>query len=72
VVCGGVLVRKGDIVLGDDDGLVVVPAEGAEELLRRAYRFEEWEHEMRSGLIAGLAPADARARADAAVDRSVY
>lgn len=72
VVCGGVLVRKGDIVLGDDDGVVVVPAEAAEELLRRAYRFEEWEHEMRSGLMAGMSPADARARADAAVDRSVY
>ncbi|MCC6311848.1 MAG: RraA family protein [Trueperaceae bacterium] len=72
VVCGGVLVRHGDIVLGDDDGVVVVPAEEAEPLLRRAYRFEEWEHVMRAGLVAGLSPAEARARADAEVDRSLY
>ncbi len=72
VMCGGVLVRAGDIVLGDDDGVVVVPFEGAELLLRRAYRFEEWEHVMRSGLIAGLSPAEALARAEAEVDRNVY
>ncbi len=72
VVCGGVLVRQGDVVMGDDDGLVVLPAHTAEEMLRRAYRFEEWEHVMRSGLVAGLSPAEARARADAEVDRSVY
>ncbi len=72
VICGGVLVRAGDIVLGDDDGVVVVPSEGAELLLRRALRFEEWEHVMRTGLIAGLSPAEARARAEAEVDRSVY
>lgn len=72
VVCGGVRVSAGDIVLADDDGVVVVPAAEAEVLLRRAYRFEEWEHVMRAGLVAGLAPSVARARADAEVDRSVY
>lgn len=30
--CGGVLVRPGDIVGGDDDGIVVVPYEVAEEV----------------------------------------
>ena len=35
VECGGVLVRPGDIVLGDSDGVVVVPLEQAETILER-------------------------------------
>lgn len=34
VVCGGVFVRPGDIVVGDADGVVVVPVERAEAVLR--------------------------------------
>lgn len=33
VVCGGVAVRSGDIVVGDADGVVVVPQERVEEVL---------------------------------------
>lgn len=33
VVCGGVAVKSGDIVVGDGDGVVVVPLERAEEVL---------------------------------------
>ena len=33
VVCGGVSVRPGDIVVGDADGVVVVPQERAEQVL---------------------------------------
>lgn len=36
VVCGGVQVRPGDIICGDDDGVVVVPIKFAEEVLRIA------------------------------------
>src|SRR3970040_110349 len=32
IQCGGVLVRPGDVVVGDDDGLVVVPSWIAEEI----------------------------------------
>lgn len=35
IVCGGQAVRPGDIVVGDADGVVVVPLERAEEILRR-------------------------------------
>lgn len=42
---GGIIVRPGDIVLGDDDGLVVIPVESAGELLEKAENREEKEAE---------------------------
>ena len=36
IQCGGVLVRPGDILIGDDDGVVVVPASIAEEVVSRS------------------------------------
>jgi len=36
IVCGGVRVRPGDVVMGDDDGVLVVPAELAAEVADRA------------------------------------
>jgi regulator of RNase E activity RraA len=36
IVCGGVLVRPGDVIMGDDDGVLVVPSELAEEVAKRA------------------------------------
>ena len=36
IQCGGVLVRPGDAVIGDDDGVVVVPSGIAEEVVARA------------------------------------
>lgn len=43
IQCGGVLVRPGDLVLGDDDGVLVVPASLAEEVLAEAEEREEME-----------------------------
>jgi regulator of RNase E activity RraA len=36
IQCGGVVVNPGDVIVGDDDGVVVVPREGAEGILRLA------------------------------------
>lgn len=36
VTCAGVRVRPGDLVIGDDDGVVVIPLEIAEEVAERA------------------------------------
>ena len=36
IVCGGVIVNPGDIVLGDEDGLVVLPKERAADILSKA------------------------------------
>ena len=35
VVCGGVRIRTGDLVFGDADGVIVVPAEAVDEAVTR-------------------------------------
>jgi 4-hydroxy-4-methyl-2-oxoglutarate aldolase len=53
VVCGGVLVREGDIVFADIDGVVVVPREVEEEAIRRAREKARGEKAMRQRLLEG-------------------
>jgi regulator of RNase E activity RraA len=44
VKCAGVEVRPGDIVTADMDGVVVVPLEKAQEVLKRARQLDYTEH----------------------------
>lgn len=53
VMCGGVLVNPGDVVVADDDGVVVVPRAEAAEVARLAAEREEREAKVRSRLAAG-------------------
>lgn len=53
IVCGGVLVRPGDLVLGDDDGVVVVARERAEAVLQAAIEREAREADVMRRLEAG-------------------
>ena len=53
IECGGVLVHPGDIVFGDYDGIVVIPAAVAEECLRRAYEKVDAENVVRDAILAG-------------------
>ena len=46
VECAGVTVRPGDIVVADEDGVVVVPQERAEEVLRKAKEIDDRERGM--------------------------
>lgn len=46
VVCGGLLVHPGDIVVGDADGVVVVPRAQAADVLAAAQQIEETEGRM--------------------------
>ena len=44
IQCGGALVRPGDIMVGDDDGVLVVPSWMAEAVLEHATEHEEVEN----------------------------
>jgi regulator of RNase E activity RraA len=43
VQCGGVLVWPGDVIMGDDDGVVVLPSQLAEELYPECVEHDEIE-----------------------------
>ena len=58
VLCGGVTVRSGDVVVGDCDGVVVIPQEEAEEILDKALAKKKREDEMRPLLRAGGTTAE--------------
>jgi 4-hydroxy-4-methyl-2-oxoglutarate aldolase len=53
VVCAGVAVNPGDVVLGDDDGVVIVPAASAAEVADAAAAREANEAAKRARLAAG-------------------
>jgi regulator of RNase E activity RraA len=54
VVCAGVRVRPGDVVMGDDDGVLVVPAELAAEVATRALDILERDKRLRRRLYERL------------------
>lgn len=67
--CGGVPVYPGDIIVGDEDGIVVVPQEIANEIAAEAVAmtdYEDWVTIQVAGgrPIAGLYPASPEARAE--------
>lgn len=46
VVCAGVRVNPNDIIVGDMDGVAVVPRDKAEEVLKKAQDLDNTEHSM--------------------------
>ena len=46
VSCAGVTVRPGDIIVADEDGVVVVPQERADEVLKKAKEIDDRERGM--------------------------
>ena len=65
--CGGVMVAPGDVLVGDEDGVVVIPRHLADEVARDAAEQEELEafilERVRAGAsIKGVYPPDDRLR----------
>lgn len=58
IICGGVAIRPGDILVGDRDGLVVVAAEEVEEVIRLSEEREHKEIEIRARLKKGESTFD--------------
>ena len=50
IQCGGVLVRPGDAIVGDDDGVVIVPKSEIEDVIRIAHQREEVEEVIKQQL----------------------
>jgi 3-hexulose-6-phosphate synthase/6-phospho-3-hexuloisomerase len=53
IVCGGVTVRTGDWIIGDESGVVVVPQENAVEVANRALDVLERENRIREEIKRG-------------------
>jgi 3-hexulose-6-phosphate synthase/6-phospho-3-hexuloisomerase len=53
VTCGEVKVRPGDYIIGDDNGVVVVPKESAVEVANRSIDIREKENRVREEIKRG-------------------
>lgn len=62
VEIGGALVRQGDILVGDADGVVVIPSERAGQVLDLADEIATAENAIRQAITQGMSLRDARAK----------
>ena len=53
VLCGGILVRPGDYIVGDCDGVIVIRPEDAQRLIYQAERIAEIELELEKTIKSG-------------------
>jgi 4-hydroxy-4-methyl-2-oxoglutarate aldolase len=53
VQCAGQAVSPGDLIVADENGVVVIPAEAAEDVLDRTRRLLDTEHVLQDRLRSG-------------------
>jgi 4-hydroxy-4-methyl-2-oxoglutarate aldolase len=58
VVCAGVNVIPGDVVVADDDGVVIIPAKLAVEVAQKGFKRREEEDDKRQKLASGMLGLD--------------
>ncbi len=56
---GGVTIRRGDFVVGDNDGVIVIPQEITHEVLIRSEEVLQTENLVRSSILQGMHPVEA-------------
>jgi 4-hydroxy-4-methyl-2-oxoglutarate aldolase len=71
VVCGGVLIHPGDLVLADDDGVCVVPRANAASVLEKSTAREKKEAAVRERLKAGELGLDIYAMRERLAERGL-
>ncbi len=59
VEIGGIRIRRGDILFGDRDGVLVVPREAEEQAIRLAFEKAETENKVRLAIEAGMSTVKA-------------
>ena len=58
VQIGGVMIRPGDVLFGDIDGVLVIPREVAYEVLLRTETIAENEEEIKMNIRLGMSPSE--------------
>jgi len=59
ITVGGVAILPGDFVLGDRDGVLIIPQEIAEEAITKAEEVVHTENLVRKAILEGVLPLDA-------------
>lgn len=59
IVIGAVTIRAGDFILGDIDGVIVIPAALVEEVAERVAHIANTESRLRQAILSGMDPRQA-------------
>ena len=59
VTVGGVAIEPGDFVLGDRDGVLIIPRRIGEEVIAKAEEVVHTENLVRKAILEGVLPLDA-------------
>jgi regulator of RNase E activity RraA len=59
IAVGGVAIAPGDLILGDRDGVLVIPQQVAEEVIAKAEEVVHTENLVRKAILSGVLPLDA-------------
>ncbi|MES2292538.1 MAG: RraA family protein [Pseudomonadota bacterium] len=58
IACAGMVVHPGDLMLGDSDGVICIPAADAAALLPLVHAHAERENKMKAAILAGTTDPD--------------
>ena len=59
ITIGGVEIRTSDYILGDRDGVVIIPASTASDVAERVHEVMNTENELRNMILGGMDPQEA-------------